>query len=72
MPELPDIVVYIEALERRILHHKLERVRVSGPYLLRTATPPIQELEGKRVQACGESGSASRWVSTKITGWCCT
>ena len=47
MPELPDIVVYIEALERRILHHRLERVRLSGPYLLRTATPPIQELEGK-------------------------
>ena len=49
MPELPDIVVYIGALERRILHQKLNRVRVSGPSLLRTATPPIQELVGKSV-----------------------
>ena len=56
MPELPDIVVYIEALERRILHHTLERVRLSGPYLLRTATPPIQRLEGKRVQGLRRIG----------------
>jgi len=56
MPELPDIVVYIEALERRILRHRLERVRLSGPYLLRTASPPIQELEGKRVQGLRRIG----------------
>jgi formamidopyrimidine-DNA glycosylase len=56
MPELPDIVIYIEALERRILHHTLERIRLSGPYLLRTATPPIQELEGKKVQALRRIG----------------
>ncbi len=56
MPELPDIVVYIEALERRILHHPLERVRLSGPYLLRTVEPPIQELEGKSVQGLRRIG----------------
>ncbi|SPE25977.1 DNA-formamidopyrimidine glycosylase [Acidobacteriia bacterium SbA2] len=56
MPELPDIVVYIEALERRILYHKLESVRLSGPYLLRTAAPSIQELEGKRVQGLRRIG----------------
>ena len=56
MPELPDIVVYIEALERRILHRMLERVRLSGPYLLRTATPPIERLEGKRVQGLRRIG----------------
>ena len=56
MPELPDIVVYIEALEQRILHHTLERVRLSGPYLLRTVTPPIQELEGKRVRGLRRIG----------------
>jgi len=56
MPELPDIVVYIEALERRILYHRLESVRLSGPYLLRTAAPPIQELEGKRVQGLRRIG----------------
>jgi formamidopyrimidine-DNA glycosylase len=56
MPELPDIVVYIEALERRILHHTLERLRLSGPYLLRTVAPSIQELEGKRVQGLRRIG----------------
>ena len=50
MPELPDIVVYIEALETRILGRRLERVRQSSPFLLRTVNPPIQELEGKTVQ----------------------
>ncbi len=41
MPELPDIVVYIEALERRILGYVLERAQIAGPFLLRTADPPI-------------------------------
>ncbi|HTS69035.1 MAG TPA: DNA-formamidopyrimidine glycosylase family protein, partial [Terriglobia bacterium] len=50
MPELPDIVVYIEALEPRILHRKLERVRVASPFLLRTAAPPVEEAEGKLVR----------------------
>ena len=45
MPELPDIVVYIEALERRVLGHKLENVGVRGPSLLRTANPPIESIQ---------------------------
>jgi formamidopyrimidine-DNA glycosylase len=49
MPEYPDIVVYIEALEKRILRRKLERVRLNSPFLLRTAAPPISTVEGKRV-----------------------
>ena len=56
MPELPDIVVYLEALEPRILHHKLDRVRLSSPFLLRTVTPPIQELEGKTVRSLRRIG----------------
>ena len=50
MPELPDIVVYIEALEKRILGQKLERVRVASPFLLRTADPPLTRAEGKTVR----------------------
>jgi formamidopyrimidine-DNA glycosylase len=50
VPELPDIVVYIEALERRVLYQPLERVRVASPFLLRTAKPPLQAVEGKSVQ----------------------
>ena len=49
MPELPDIVVYIEALEKRILGQALEHVRVASPFLLRTVDPPITSVEGKAV-----------------------
>ncbi len=50
MPELPDIAVYIEALEARILNQTLERVRVAGPFLLRTAAPPLVAAHGKEVR----------------------
>src|SRR5438876_11858383 len=49
MPELPDIVVYIEALEQRILAQTLERVQIASPFLLRTAAPPITTIEGHKV-----------------------
>ena len=49
MPELPDIVVYIEALEKRILEQTLEHVRIASPFLLRTADPPLSTVEGKTV-----------------------
>jgi formamidopyrimidine-DNA glycosylase len=49
VPELPDLTVYKEALEERILGHRLERVRLSSPFLLRTVEPPAAALEGRRV-----------------------
>ena len=49
MPELPDIVVYIEALEKRIQGSVLERVRLASPFLLRTAVPPLSSVEGKKI-----------------------
>ena len=49
MPELPDIVVYIEALEKRILGQTLEGVRVVSPFLLRTVAPPLSSAGGKKV-----------------------
>ena len=49
MPELPDIVVYIEALEKRIQGSILERVRIASPFLLRTAVPPLSSVEGKKI-----------------------
>jgi len=49
MPELPDIVVYIDALQKRIVGRALETVRILSPSLLRTATPPLQSAEGKQV-----------------------
>lgn len=50
MPELPDIVVYIEALEKRILGQTLEGVRVVSPFLLRTVSPPLSSVAGKKVR----------------------
>lgn len=49
MPELPDITIYIEALERRILGHTLQGIQINSPFLLRTAVPSINSLEGKKV-----------------------
>jgi len=56
MPELPDITVYLEALESRILNHALERVQIAGPSLLRTADPSPQAAEGHTVTALRRIG----------------
>jgi formamidopyrimidine-DNA glycosylase len=50
MPELPDISAYISALEPRIVGQPIERVRVAGPFLLRTAQPPVASVEGRFVR----------------------
>ncbi len=56
MPELPDIVVYVEALERCILGQPLERVRLASPFVLRSVDPPLAEAEGRRVAAIRRLG----------------
>src|SRR6478672_13458849 len=50
MPELPDIVTYIAALESRIIGQRLTQVRVASTFLLRSAQPPIHEVEGRVVR----------------------
>ncbi len=50
MPELPDIAAYLTALEPRIVGQRLERVRLASPFLLRTAQPPVADVEGRVVQ----------------------
>ncbi len=50
MPELPDIVAYIGALESRIIGQPLKRVRLASPFLLRTAQPPLETVEGRAVR----------------------
>ena len=49
MPELPDITVYLEALDARILGQTLDRVRWNSPFLLRTVDPPVSSAEGRTV-----------------------
>jgi len=50
MPELPDIAAYITALEPRIIGQPLERVRLASAFLLRTAQPPLADVEGRVVR----------------------
>jgi formamidopyrimidine-DNA glycosylase len=56
LPELPDIVVYIEALEKRIVGRTLEKIRVAKPFLVRTVDPPLSALEGRRVESVRRVG----------------
>jgi len=49
VPELPDVVVYIEHLESRLARRTLERVRLVNPFVLRSVTPPIASAQGKKV-----------------------
>ncbi len=49
MPELPDIALYVSALEQRIVGRRLERVRLFSPFLLRSFETPLSETHGRRV-----------------------
>jgi formamidopyrimidine-DNA glycosylase len=50
MPELPDITIYLEALEQRILGQELAGVRIGNPFILRTFDPPLEAAHGKTVR----------------------
>ncbi len=56
MPELPDITVYIEALEKRIIGQTLERIRVNSPFLVRTFDPPLEAVFSRTVQQLRRAG----------------
>jgi formamidopyrimidine-DNA glycosylase len=61
VPELPDIVVYLEALERRIVGVEVEGFRVASPSLLRTFEPGYQEVVGRRVRTVERLGKRIVW-----------
>jgi formamidopyrimidine-DNA glycosylase len=50
MPELPDVQLYIEHLDRRLRGERVERVRLLSPFVLRSVEPPIGALEGRTVR----------------------
>jgi formamidopyrimidine-DNA glycosylase len=56
MPELPDITVYIEALESRLRGRRLERVRIAHPFLVRTFDPPLDSTFGKTIRGLRRLG----------------
>jgi len=69
MPELPDITVYLEALERRAGGRVLARLKIANPFVLRTAVPSIATLVGRRVVALRRLGkriafgfAGDRWL----------
>ena len=49
MPELPDVVVYLEALTRHVVGRRLERLNLLSPFVLRSVDPPIDALNGHTV-----------------------
>ena len=61
MPELPDVELYLHALRSRIVGQTLERVRIVSPFLLRSVTPDIGMLEGRRVLALRRLGKRIVW-----------
>ena len=61
MPELPDIVVYLEALERRIVNETLEGFRVASPAVLRTFDPPYDSVVGSAVTGLSRIGKRLVW-----------
>jgi formamidopyrimidine-DNA glycosylase len=56
LPELPDVVVYLEALTRHIVGHRLERLALHSPFVLRTVDPPIDTLQGQTVRGVRRIG----------------
>ena len=56
MPELPDIVVYIDCLRARVAGQVLEKVRINNAFLVRTFDPPIREVEGKTIKGLRRLG----------------
>ncbi len=61
MPELPDVTIYIEALEARILDREIQKVRIVGPSLLKSVDPPIADAEGRRVVGLRRLGKRIVW-----------
>jgi len=49
MPELPDVLLYIDSLKPRILNQTLERVRLASPFVVRSVTPPVSAITGRKV-----------------------
>lgn len=61
MPELPDVALYIEALQSRIVGQPLQRIRLVSPFLLRNVDPPLHLAEGKRVVGLRRIGKQIVW-----------
>jgi formamidopyrimidine-DNA glycosylase len=61
MPEFPDVTLYVESLQSRIVGKRLQKIRFASPFVLRSVDPPIQEAEGKNVVALRRIGKQIVW-----------
>src|SRR6266480_4670718 len=61
MPELPDVLLYIESLEPRILSQQLDRVRLASPFVVRSVAPPLSRIHGRTVRALSRLGKQIIW-----------
>jgi formamidopyrimidine-DNA glycosylase len=56
MPEYPDLTVYLQCLEPRVLGHSLQRVRLGSPFVLRSVEPPLSSINGKKIVGLSRLG----------------
>src|SRR5438477_887561 len=56
MPELPDIVAYVEAISARVIDTELLSIRIYSPFLLRSVSPPVSDLVGKKIVGVSRLG----------------
>jgi formamidopyrimidine-DNA glycosylase len=56
LPELPDVVVYVEALTRHVVGRRLERLKLFSPFVLRSVDPPIESIHGATVRGVRRVG----------------
>ena len=66
MPELPDITIYAESIERLLADAVLQRILLPNIFILRTVDPPSGEFEGKRLQRVERIGKRLCSVSKAI------
>jgi formamidopyrimidine-DNA glycosylase len=62
MPEIPDLTIYLERLEPRIMNRQLQAIRLASPFLLRSVDPPISEVIGKKVRGLRRVGKRIVWA----------
>jgi formamidopyrimidine-DNA glycosylase len=62
VPELPDIELYLHALQPRIVGQRLEAVRLASPFLLRSVDPPLDALVGREVRELRRLGKRIVWA----------
>jgi formamidopyrimidine-DNA glycosylase len=56
MPELPDVVIYLEALTRHVVGHRIERITLLSPFVLRSVEPPLASIHGRPVRGVRRIG----------------